>query len=407
MKHSCLSSIRPATNVAEVINETSMIIGTSTESLEDDYSTVRSKRVGGDDKPIVFIKTHKTGSSTMTSILQRYGYTRNLTFLVPNEGSLISYADKFKASKVDPRWRQTMGYRLLTNHARYDRVELSTIFPDAYFITIIRNPASQLESAFYYFDISDTIPPSKSSDNPLEYFMRDPMKNYVNLLSKDLYLKHSMHNHQLFDFGVDIADMYLQNVVDDKIAEIDANFDLVMICEYFDESLLLLKKLFNWKIEDVVYLLKGRRAQKYRHGEMSDALRAKIRSWNAGDAKLYEHFNQTLWRKIKAYGPSFDTDLATLREKLSSVSEECLEKARTPTHIREEQPSLKRSAPAFCKDMNRLDYDFTELIRSRMHQLGLPQYSFTERFPHRKATARQPTRIVRPISIKKRTYTRV
>ena len=39
-----------------------------------------------------------------------------------------------------------------------------------------------------------------------------------------------------------------------QIYSIDSEFDLVMIAEYFDESLILLKNLMCWTTEDIAFV---------------------------------------------------------------------------------------------------------------------------------------------------------
>ena len=50
-------------------------------------------------KNLVFAKTHKTGSSTLQNIFLRYGWTHNLTFVVPKAKTwMFSFKQKFKSS---------------------------------------------------------------------------------------------------------------------------------------------------------------------------------------------------------------------------------------------------------------------------------------------------------------------
>ena len=46
--------------------------------------------------------------------------------------------------------------------------------------------------------------------------------------------------------------------------ELDRQFDLVLILEYFDESLILLQNLMCWSTEDLVYLKQNERISKGR-----------------------------------------------------------------------------------------------------------------------------------------------
>ena len=55
----------------------------------------------------------------------------------------------------------------------------------------------------------------------------------------------------LFDLGVNHDDLNNETLVRKKISEIEEDFDLVMIAEYFYESLILLRHELCWSLEDV------------------------------------------------------------------------------------------------------------------------------------------------------------
>ena len=58
-------------------------------------------------------------------------------------------------------------------------------------------------------------------------------------------------NQQLWDLGLATADMEDQEKVDTKIEELDAQFDFVILAEFFDEGLVILARLLCWELEDV------------------------------------------------------------------------------------------------------------------------------------------------------------
>ena len=58
-------------------------------------------------------------------------------------------------------------------------------------------------------------------------------------------------NQQLFDLGLEAANMTSKEDVVAKIRAIDKEFDFVFITERFDESLILLKEHMCWDMEDV------------------------------------------------------------------------------------------------------------------------------------------------------------
>jgi galactosylceramide sulfotransferase len=60
-------------------------------------------------------------------------------------------------------------------------------------------------------------------------------------------------NQMLYNLGMAARDMESQKSVKKMIQKIDLEFDLVMIVEQLDESLILLKKLLCWETDDMVY----------------------------------------------------------------------------------------------------------------------------------------------------------
>ncbi|XP_063967572.1 galactosylceramide sulfotransferase-like [Lytechinus pictus] len=329
---------------------------------------------------LVFLKTHKTGSTTLASIIQRYGYLKNLTFLVPHRNHFVNYQNIFNVDKInltevkdtgEVRWSFQKGYDILTNHARYNRSSMGIVFHDARYITILREPSAQFESAFYYFEIWRSIPRSRE---PLKLFMGDPELHFRKVMQTRQYYKDSMHNQQLFDLGMSHDDMNDDDKVKRKIHEIDAEFDLVMITEYYDESLILLRKLLCWSMDDILYLAKGTRTPDY-HVEVGPDLRTKIQTWNKADVWLYKHFNETFWRKVRSYGPEFGKDLAEFRARLAATHDSCCNSTRMNAKDRRVMLfSLKNNPSVWCKNLARGDVDYTRLIRERMTQRGIPTY---------------------------------
>ena len=111
------------------------------------------------------------------------------------------------------------------------------------------------------------------------------------------------------------------DIVSAYIDKLEAELDLVLITEYYDESLLLLKSCLCWDTADILYVSKNMRPPPT---PVSESLRKKLRQWNSVDVKLYKHFNNSLWNKIREYGPNFQTDLAKFREHLKEVFDECV-----------------------------------------------------------------------------------
>lgn len=203
---------------------------------------------------------------------------------------------------------------MLTSQARYNRTELDYVVPNAKYISIIRNPVNHLESVFGFFRMGKKFKLTEF-ENPLEEFMKKP-DFYLNQSALEYNLPSKLlNNGQLFNFGMEPEDMLNSHKVKKKLAEMDNEIDLILIAEYFDESMILMKRFFCWKLSDILYLHENvrNRSEKARY-EISPSLEEKILSWNAKDVIMYNHFNKTFWNKVKEYGPSFEKDLAEFRQ---------------------------------------------------------------------------------------------
>ena len=98
----------------------------------------------------------------------------------------------------------------------------------------------------------------------------------------------------------------------------------MLIAEYFDESLLLVRKLMCWSFSDILYIKQNARSKSNGTLQLLESVKEKIRKWKAADVILYRHFNETFWKKNKQYGPNFSRDLKYFRKLLSRVYEFCV-----------------------------------------------------------------------------------
>ncbi|XP_072051968.1 galactosylceramide sulfotransferase-like [Amphiura filiformis] len=143
-----------------------------------------------------------------------------------------------------------------------------------------------------------------------------------------------LDNNQMLDLGLRTTKFRNSSAVAKHIKKLSREFDLMLITEYFDESLLLLRKLMCWSFDDILYLKQNVRADESRSQSLSEPLKDRIRKWNVADTRLYEYFNQTLWKKIAAYGPSFRRDLQYFKDKETYLHNLCVGNATSITNTR-------------------------------------------------------------------------
>lgn len=132
-------------------------------------------------------------------------------------------------------------------------------------------------------------------------------------------------NGMFFDLGLRTTDYHKTEVIRDAILDIDDKFTLVLIYEYLDESLVLMKRKLCWELDDVLYL----KFHYQLHGEktvhnINSNITGQIYRWNKADAMLYQYFNKTLWNEIRLEGKGFVEELREFRTKHDEIERDCL-----------------------------------------------------------------------------------
>lgn len=218
---------------------------------------------------------------------------------------------------------------VLCNHARYNRPAMEVIMQsDTKYITILRDPVYQFESTFNYMELYRFFKLTNYS-NPLQVFLRNPHGYLKNLTRTVKSIPESMHlvrNGMFFDLGLPPSAQDNDKEICTAIKKVESEFSLVLIMEYFDESLVLLKREFCWDIDDVIYIKQNQRkaGNNTSNRALSTQLKYMIRDWNRADVLLYEHFNKTFWERIKRHGEGFYKDLADLKRKNLEMFNDCV-----------------------------------------------------------------------------------
>nr|XP_002732523.1 PREDICTED: galactose-3-O-sulfotransferase 2-like [Saccoglossus kowalevskii] len=240
----------------------------------------------------------KTGSSTTANIMLRYGMKNNLT---------VARNSDFR----DMRCTNFTAIDFSANHMQLNRSAIDNIIPNAKYFTIIRSPYTHLRSAFYYLKFSTMV--------------NSTFTQFVKHLEKYDNFTHRLQQHRngqmwfldpRFDMNQRDNNTYIMQVIN----KLGQELDLVMLMEYYDESLLLLKKLLCWEFDDLVY--HGVKLRKPKD-TMVPEMESSIRKWSNADFLLYEYFNRTFWEKVKNYDGDFEKDLNEFRARQQNVSNQC------------------------------------------------------------------------------------
>ncbi|XP_042542834.1 galactose-3-O-sulfotransferase 4 [Dipodomys spectabilis] len=340
---------------------------------------------------LVFLKTHKSGSSSVLNLLHRYGDRHGLSFALPAHYQ-FGYPRLFQASRVkgyNPHGGGTQpSFHILCHHMRFNLKEVLQVMPpDSFFFSIVRDPAALARSAFSYYKSTSSAfrkAPSLAAflANPRAFYRPGARGDHYarNLLWFDFGLpfppemrtkggnpnllkdSNSLHLHvlpsgagsraqvpdpnALFQPVPTVADGHSQpaspatldlessSFIQWGLAWLDSVFDLVMVAEYFDESLVLLADALCWGLDDVVGFMHNAQAGGGQgHSAASNSeltpddrlLTARARAWNNLDWALYLHFNRSLWARIEQFGQrKLQRAVAELRARREALAKHCL-----------------------------------------------------------------------------------
>lgn len=218
---------------------------------------------------------------------------------------------------------------MLCSHVRYNRAVLERVMPnDTVYVTILRDPVKHFESTFSYMEFSDILGISNETD-PLETFFDSPNDVLVNyVLTKDLRINSDrlklIRNGMFFDLGMKSSDFDDSAKIQAAIQRLDNEFDLVLLTEYFEESMVMLKNLLCWTTEDMIHFNLNQRHQSERRNISSD-LAKKIHQWNRADTALYEYFRDVFLRKLNEQDEDFFRDVNDLKINNEVMRDICLE----------------------------------------------------------------------------------
>ena len=287
-------------------------------------------------RQVVFVKVHKAASSTVQNILLRFAMARNLNVLLPLRGPIISQSSlSIKRNRMVPHPEGLAKFDILCNHVVYSEEEIAKYFPDnAIRVAILREPMKQALSALVYYS---TLYPSKAlrdgvkkhHDDAINAFLRNPQ----DFVGKSSPLKSYVNNRMSLDLGFDRynlnASKYNETKKEEFAKQIEEEFDFVLISDYFDESLILLRRYLRWPMKDIIYIKRNaaRRlpaSSPFSHKpNITSEVANTFREWASIDYSLYDYFLPRFLRIIKSE-PKLEDEVGVFRQIRIRIENFCL-----------------------------------------------------------------------------------
>jgi len=285
---------------------------------------------GKEDEP------HRTGSSTVASIIHRLGDAQNSTFFVPPKGKTstgLGWPHAFPGIEaVKMVGAPKHQFDMISNNAVYnDALMREYLKPSPFIFTILRDPLSRLTSQF-----GVAHPPCRSEwGSRINWLEKIGHKSQVDKLGKrGPTLKAQFLNSQAHDLGwyerVSGSSKFDHDDVAIKswIAELESSLGFVMLREYMKESLVLLRRKLGVQIRDVAHI-------NMKVGDGTPSITApteketkKLEKVLHVDQALYQHFNNTFWKEWEAAGGylALNAELNELMKENTAITNSCAKK---------------------------------------------------------------------------------
>ena len=165
------------------------------------------------------------------------------------------------------------------------------------YVSSLRYPPDQLKSMFHYFDIVSFL--QLKSEDALSEFLRN-----INSHSDERNWPREIRirNKNAVSLGV-------ENISETNMDKALEDFQMMLLTEYMDESLVLRRRQMCWDISDILYLPANVRAYSYKRKSIEPRLLRIHQIWSQVDYYLYEHYNKSLWNKLLIQDPDFWDEL--------------------------------------------------------------------------------------------------
>ncbi|KAI8511708.1 Galactose-3-O-sulfotransferase [Branchiostoma belcheri] len=281
---------------------------------------------------------NRAGSTTLQCMLMRYAYNHHLHVILPKTGLDLKWSDKDSArSFEDLPWADDV-YNVIAHGMTY-KWRVHDVMPrDTAYFSVLRNPENHFKSMFHYYDVGKVM--GISGKNQASKLLKNPaaLTSKKGGVSETQFVTSVRMSAQARDLGFGPGTDFDEGKSLENFRNITRDFGMLVILEHLSESLVLLRRVMCWKLQDILYLEKSVTQYRlqdilyleksvtqysYKDTPMGPKQLANLRKINKIDFQLYDFFNQTLWKTIKGLGPEFLDEVKYYREVNIEVDKFC------------------------------------------------------------------------------------
>jgi len=245
----------------------------------------------------IFLHIPKTGGTTVRDIINRQ-YKSSQIFTI----ATLKESEEFQEENIISALKEI---KIIRGHLKYGFHTNINIEP-AYF-TILRNPVERVLSTYYYVLSNKNNPQNLSTsskrmsiyqfiESGINPFLMNGQTQLLAGLTTDVY-DPTFHSEELYQ----IAKTNLEN-----------NFIFVGLTEMFDETMVLIKKILNWKTP--FYSSANRTKKKPDYKKITSDERTYIENHNQLDIKLFNFAKNMLINKINGGGEELQDEITKFKK---------------------------------------------------------------------------------------------
>ena len=303
----------------------------------------------------VYIKTHKTASDTLSSVFRQFALRRNLSVVLPlRQKFLLGYPLNLRSFMYRPA-RHEWGFNIMLDHVIFNHSFMSSIMPsNTIYFTSLRQPFGRLRSALAYHDF-DRCGHMPEGVEITEEFMGNMLHYEDTFRSLDNNMEAGIHfcpcmrngisvtkNQMSFDMGFPTGYHFEYQdqqknytFIKEWLMHIQDKMDLVMIVEYFDESMVFLKRFMCWGFSAILYRTVNRSSKSKVINVTQEQIDA-FNKWSNVDTLLFRMVNHTFFKRIGALGEDFKQEVVEFKSQVQRVMQYCYNRHNLPPDQKDE-----------------------------------------------------------------------
>ena len=324
----------------------------NTSSTQYANSTAFDERSGcKPPKNVIFFRIAKTGSTTLREIIvNTFAHHTNRKLVTTGTYTIVGFPiqEPFKrcmfTSKPYSVYRNSAN--MFGDHTMLNMTEVDAVVgPNPVRITSLRDPTTQLAGKIAepskYYPHWPLIPTCT-----LQFYVDHKGEGCTLGISQKLF---SFINNQAKALHIDVSiESHESKRITEAIQELDRYFDLVVIYELYEESLILLKELLCLTWGEIVQAgvhrnIRSKEQKKY--FQLSESQKNELRRMSYLDTAVHNYFTKRLRERISHYGVErMAKDVQMFRQKVEEWTVYCASRDVTKADLQDLCKSWKNGS---------------------------------------------------------------